>query len=325
MDGRTVTVPAEIHKILGTSPPTTEAVYMLDPDVLVGLNFAFNNSKYVPAKYVNLPNVGGQQMGTSLNYETFLSMNPDIVLYGSSPGTNVSSTIDDIQTKLNPIPVVGTEDSTNAKNYEPEITFLGDLLDKKDKAAELNAFYDTVYQTVTSKVASIPDEKKVRVYYAEGPDGLKTDPEVSDHAQLIAICGGKNVADVKEKGGGGMTPVSMEQIVSWNPELILAGDSKFYQSVLTDPNWKDITAVKDKQVFLIPNQPFGWIDRPPGVNRIIGIPWLAKVLYPDLFADMDLSALIKEFYSKFYHYDLTGDEVNDIITSSGLSIGDKSS
>ena len=318
MTGREVTVPVEINTVLGTSPPTTEAVYMLAPDTLIGLNFAFNNTKYVPAKYTTLPNVGGQQMGASLNYETFLSMNPNIILYGSSPGSNASSTIDDIQTKLSPIPVVGTEDSTNAKNYKPEITFLGDLLNQKEKAAELNAFYDNVYQTVTTKVASIPDEKKVRVYYAEGPDGLKTDPEVSDHAQLIAICGGKNVADVSEKGGGGMSPVTMEQVVSWNPDLILAGDSKFYKSVFTDPNWKDINAVKNKQVFLIPNQPFGWIDRPPGVNRIIGIPWLAKVLYPEQFADMDLAALIKEFYSKFYHYDLTNDEVKEIITTSGV-------
>ena len=320
MTGRTVIVPVEITSVLGTSPPTTEAVYMIDPEVLIGLNFAFNNTKYVPAKYANLPNVGGQQMGNTLNYETFLSMNPDIILYGSSPGINASGTIDPIQGKLNPIPVVGVEDSTNAKDYSSEITFLGDILNKQNQAAELNQFYDNVYQNVTSKVASIPDEKKVRVYYAEGSDGLKTDPEVSDHAQLITICGGKNVADVSEKGSGGMSPVSMEQVISWNPDLIIAGDSTFYQSVLSDPNWKDINAVKNHKVYLIPNQPFGWIDRPPGVNRIIGIPWLAKVFYPDQFSDMDFSALIKEFYSKFLHYDLTDKEVSDIITTSGLTI-----
>lgn len=318
MTGRSVTVPAEINTILATSPPTTEAVYMLDPDVLIGLNFDLNNSKYVPEKYKDLPNVGGQQMGNTLNYETYLAMKPDVVLLGSGPDIDVTGTIEDLQKKLNPIPVVGTIDSTNATAYGPSITFLGDLLNKKDKAAELNAFYDKVYKTVTSKVATIPDEKRVKVYYAEGPDGLKTDPAVSDHAQLITVCGGKNVAEVNEKGGGGMTPVSFEQVAAWNPELIIAGDSRFYKSVMTDPNWKDIDAVKNKKVYLIPNQPFGWIDRPPGVNRIIGIPWLAKVFYPDQFSDLDLNGLIKEFYSKFYHYDLSDDEQNEIITGSGL-------
>ncbi|MDD1727878.1 MAG: ABC transporter substrate-binding protein [Methanospirillum sp.] len=319
MVGRQVTVPTEIDSVLGTSPPTSEAVYMINPDTLIGLNFAFNDTNYVSEKYRNLPNVGGQQMGNALNYETFLSMKPDIILFGSSPGTNVSDTIDDMQRKLYPIPVVGVIDATNAKEYGPGIIFLGDLLDQKEKASELNTFYDTMYKTVTEKVATIPEDQRVRVYYAEGPDGLKTDPEVSDHAQLITICGGKNVAEVNEKGAGGMSPVSIEQVLSWNPDLILAGDSRFYKSVLSDPNWKDINAVKNKNVFLIPNQPFGWIDRPPGVNRIIGIPWLAQAFYPDLFADMDLSVYIKEFYSKFYHYDLSDDEINDIITSSGLS------
>ena len=318
MTGRTVVIPVEIDSVLGTAPPTTEAVYMIDPDVLIGLNFAFNTSKYVSSKYTNLPNVGGQQMGNTLNYETFLSMNPDIVLYGATVGTDVSDQIESIQTKLAPIPVVGVEDSTNAEDYGREIEFLGELLNAEEEADDLNIFYDNVYQTVNSKVATIPDEQKVRVYYAEGPDGLKTEPEESAHAQLIKICGGNNVADVPEKSGGGMTPVSMEQVLAWNPDLILAGDSKFYNSVLSDPNWKDINAVKNKKVYLIPNQPFGWIDRPPGVNRIIGIPWLAKVFYPDLFTDIDLPALIKEFYSNFLHYDLTDDEVNTIITSSGL-------
>ncbi len=318
MTGRTVTVPVEIDAVLGTAPPTTEAVYMISPDSLIGLNFAFNSTKFVAEKYAGLPNVGGQQMGNTLNYETFLSMKPDVILYGASPGTDVSDTIDEIQKKLNPIPVIGVIDSTKAEGYGPEITFLGDLLNQEEQASELKAFYEKMYKTVTSRVNSIPDEDKVRVYYAEGPDGLMTDPATSDHAQLITVCGGKNVADVSEKGGGGMTPVSFEQVVAWNPDLILAGDSTFYQSVLSDPTWKDINAVKNKQVFLIPNQPFGWIDRPPGVNRIIGIPWLAAVLYPDLFTDLDLPVIVREFYAQFYHYNLTDEEVSGILTSSGL-------
>jgi iron complex transport system substrate-binding protein len=320
MIGRTVTVPTTIHSVLGTAPPTTEAVYMLKPDDLVGINFDFNNTSYVPAKYASLPNVGGQQMGNKMNYESYLSLKPDIILYGYDPGmgTGTTDSIKDIETKVSPIPVVATADSTNATNYGPEIQFLGKLLNAEDQANSLNKFYDDLYKKVNGTVATIPADQRKRVYYAEGPKGLQTDPASSPHAQLITICGGNNVADVQQNGGGGMSPVSMEQVISWNPDLIVAGDSNFYKSVMTDPNWQNIKAVKDKQVYLIPNQPFGWIDRPPGVNRIIGIPWLAKVLYPDKFSDIDLKSLIKEFYSKYLHYDLTDDELNTIITSSGL-------
>lgn len=320
MVGRSVTIPTEIHSVLGTAPPTTEAVYMIKPDVLVGINFDLKNSSYVPAKYKSLPNVGGQQMGSKLNYETFQSMKPDIVLYGFDPALGGSpADIEDVQTRLNPIPVVACADSTNATNYGPEIKFLGTLLGAEDRANSLNKFYDDIYEKVTTTVASIPDDQKKKVYYAEGPDGLKTDPTSSPHGQLISVCGGTNVAEVNQGTSGGMSPVSIEQVVSWNPDVIVAGDSKFYKSVLSDPNWKDITAVKNKQVYLIPNQPFGWIDRPPGVNRIIGIPWLAKVLYPDKFTDINLNSMIKEFYTDFMNYDITDTEVNTIITNSGLS------
>ncbi|PWR71327.1 ABC transporter substrate-binding protein [Methanospirillum lacunae] len=320
MVGRSVTIPTEIHSILGTAPPTSEAVYMIKPDDLIGINFDLKNSSYVPEKYKSLPNVGGQQMGSKLNYETFQSMKPDIVLYGFDPamGGNQAD-IEDVQTRLNPIPVVACADSTNATNYGPEIKFLGTLLGAEDRANSLNSFYDNLYKKVTTTVASIPDDQKKKVYYAEGPDGLKTDPASSPHGQLIAVCGGNNVAEVSQGSSGGMSPVSMEQVVSWNPDVIVAGDKKFYKSVMTDPNWKDIKAVKDKQVYLIPNQPFGWIDRPPGANRIIGIPWLAKVIYPEKFTDIDLNSLIKEYYTKYLNYDITDTEVNTIITYSGLT------
>ncbi len=320
MLGRSVTIPTEIHSVLGTAPPTSEAVYMIQPDDLIGINFDLKNSSYVPDKYKSLPNVGGQQMGSKLNYETFQSMKPDIILYGYDPAMgNDFTDIETIQTKMSPIPVVACADSTNATNYGPEIKFLGTLLGAEDRANSLNTFYDDLYKKVTSTVASIPDDQKKKVYYAEGPDGLKTDPTSSPHGQLIAVCGGNNVAEVNQGSSGGMSPVSMEQVVSWNPDVIVAGDKKFYNSVMSDPNWKDITAVKNKQIYLIPNQPFGWIDRPPGVNRIIGIPWLAKVLYPDKFTDIDLKSLIKEFYTKYMNYDISDAEVSTIITSSGLT------
>jgi len=58
--------------------------------------------------------------------------------------------------------------------------------------------------------------------------------------------------------------------------------------VFSDPVWQNVKAVKDKQVYLAPNSPFNWFEGPPGVNSIIGIPWTAKVLYPDRFKDMDI-------------------------------------
>jgi len=318
MADRTLTIPATITKVLSTYPPTTEMVYMLAPDKLMGWQTDETSMTYMPEKYRTLPVVGGWYGGLKGNYETFISMNPEVVFEGFTKSGNYMETINDRQDHLQPIPLVEVLDTTDVNNYSPGIKFLGDALGVPDKANELITFYEDIHKKVRDIAVTIPDSEKKKVYYAEGPDGLTTDPPGSQHAQLIDLCGGINVADVQMKGGMGMTPVSIEQVTSWNPDIIIVGDKTFYSKIFSDPAWQKLKAVQDKQVYLIPTNPFGWFDRPPCLNTIIGIPWTAKVLYPDKYKDIDLPALTKEYYQKFIHTDLSDSDVNTILTTSGL-------
>ncbi|MGB7788616.1 iron ABC transporter substrate-binding protein [Methanoregula sp.] len=316
MMGRTLVVPANISRVLSTGPPTTIEVYVLAPDKLIGVNFdpnPTNGSTYLPAKYQDLPNVGGWFGKQTGNYENFISANPEIILDGDLGTGNYVSTLEDHQQKFGAIPVVGITEADNVTGYDTSIKFLGILLGADEQAASLSEFYNRVMSMVQSRVSSIPDSEKVRVYYAEGPKGLQTDPTGSSHSELIELAGGINVADCALTPGMGMTPVSMEQVTTWDPDIIIVGDPGFYKTIYNDTLWMPIKALKNHRVYLVPQSPFTWFDRPPGVNRIIGIPWTAKVLYPDKFSDMDLPALTKEFYSKFYHYNLTDNEVNTLL------------
>ena len=51
---------------------------------------------------------------------------------------------------------------------------------------------------------------------------------------------------------------------------------------------------------LSPKMPFGWVDFPPSVNRLIGLWWLAQIFYPEHFNE-DIRALTRDFYQLFYH------------------------
>lgn len=319
MAGRTVVVPHNIERVLSTAPPSTMDIYMLAPDKLLGVNFDTskqNGKVYMPAKYLALPNVGGWYGKTTGNYETFITMNPDVVINCDTGVGDLATTLKERQEKFGTLPVVGVTDARNITQYDASIRFLGTLLGAEAQADALSELYHRVLTPVTSRVSGIPADQRVRVYYAEGPKGLLTDPSGSSHAELIDLAGGINVADCAITPGMGQTPVSMEQVTKWNPEVMIVGDPTFYAAVSTDPLWKDIPAVKNHRVYLVPQSPFPWFDRPPGVNRIIGIPWTAKLLYPDMFRDIDMPALTKEFYSKFYHYDLTDDDVNNLLDPS---------
>lgn len=316
MVGREVAVPSEINRVLGTSPPTTLMIYMLAPDKLMGWNFKIGSeeSKYISQKNRDLPVVGGWFGTQSGNYENFIALNPDVIFEGFNTEGDYRETVYERQEKFGDMPVVGVAETVNIQDLKQAILFVGDVLDVEDQSEELISFYDRMMDIVTTRVADIPNDAKIRVYYAEGPDGLMTDPNGSPHSQLIEICGGINVANCPLKSGYGRTEVSMEQVISWNPEVIIAGDPMFYDKAYTDQRWQNIDAVKNHQVYLTPLYPFCWFDRPPGTNAIIGIPWTAKVLYPERFEDIDIKELTKEFYSKFYHHELTDKEVSRLLS-----------
>ena len=165
----------------------------------------------------------------------------------------------------------------------------------------------------------LADSNKKTVYYAQGDDGLQTNPSHSTHGQLIDLVGGVNVADSVAQGNTTSgVQVSIEQVISWNPDVIITNDPEFYASVYDNPNWNKLDAVKNKEVYLSPQSPFKWFDRPVGANMIIGAPWTAKVIYPDEYKDINMVDATKEFYSNFYHYDLSDDEAKQILLGSGL-------
>jgi len=315
MLGRQLTVPENISSVVATSPPSTILVYMIAPEKLAGWNFINNfNHTLMDEKYLSLPVIGGWFGTQSGNYETMINMSPDIVIEGYTTDGKIQETIKRRQEMFGSIPVVAIDGSIIfVTKSDPTIEYVGDLLDCEDQAEKLIEFRSSILTKINESVKDIPEDKRVRVYYAEGPNGLMTDPSGSQHSQVIDICGGINVADCPLTPGNGMTQVSLEQIMSWNPEAIITSSQQFYRAVSSDPLWASIQAVKNKRIYLAPQNPFCWIDRPQGPHLIIGTAWTAKMLYPDLFTNMDLDGLTREFYSEFFHENLTDNELNMLL------------
>ena len=109
-----------------------------------------------------------------------------------------------------------------------------------------------------------------------------------------------------------MTTVTLESVLMRKPQLITTS-REFAEYAHGDATWKMIQAVQEQRIHVTPTQPFNWFDRPPGVNRIAGIPWTAHILYPDLFPEEWFTAKVKEFYELFYHYLLTDAELQKLL------------
>src|SRR5262249_5985003 len=173
---------------------------------------------------------------------------------------------------------------------------LGALIGRREQGESFARNAEDTVKTITQRVSSIPPDRRPRVYYARGPRGLETGLGGWISVETIELVA-QNVA-----GGtrGGLANVSIEQVLLWNPDVIITIDQDFAANVSSDPAWAPVAAVRAHRVHLSPKLPFGWVDFPPTVNRLIGLWWLAKILYPDVFPE-DLRALTHEFYARFYH------------------------
>ena len=322
MIGRNIEIPASVGNVVATSPPMTTVLYMIAPDKLKAVNFQWTDDelKYVPGQYQNYPVVGGWYGTQDGSYEEFIASEPDIIIESiDEGGDGDNSTVQERQEKFGSIPVVAVKDTSNVEKVGESITFMGEIVGAQDKAKELNDFNDRYLDMVHDRSSKLSDSDKKTVYYAQGDDGLQTTPSHSTHGQLIDLIGGVNVADSVAQGNTtGGVQVSMEQVMSWNPDKIITNDKEFYDNVYKNPNWAKMDAVKNKEVYLCPQSPFKWFDRPVGANMIIGVPWTAKVIYPDDYKDIDMVDTTKEFYSNFYHFDLSDDEAKQILLDSGL-------
>jgi len=160
--------------------------------------------------------------------------------------------------------------------------------------------------------AKIDPKKKASVYYAEGVDGLNTDCDTSMHTELIKLAGGRNVHQCPVRDMFGMEKISLEQVMLYDPDVILVFEGAFYRAVFGDPRWQRLRAVKNGRVYLIPNQPFNWFDRPPSFMRLLGVKWVANLLYPDRYP-VDMVKETQQFFRLFLGFDLSAKEAKKLM------------
>jgi iron complex transport system substrate-binding protein len=295
--GRRVEVPARIERVYAAGGPATLLVFALAPDKLLGWArpLTADERAYLPPKYGELPTLGRLTgRGNTASVETVLAARPDLILDYGSLGATYSSLADRVQQQTG-VPYVIFEGSFSA--MPATLTAVGELLGVRERGVELGRYAQRVLAETDRLVASIPADKRPRVYLARGPRGLETASAGSINAESLERLGARNVADTRS--GGGLGAVSLEQVLAWDPDVIVAMDPAFAADVRADVRWRHVRAVREGRVHVVPQLPFPWVDFPPSVNRLIGLPWLARVLYPDR-AQEDLRRATRTFYALFY-------------------------
>lgn len=302
MAGRKVVVSERIEHIYAAQPYTHVLAYVLAPDMLIGHLSIIGDSekRFLRPEAAKLPLLGGSPGGgPAVNMETVLAAKPDIVLLNGNAKSEISRATEKFTQVGLPVVFVDLE---NIDDYPGGIEFFGKLIGRGDKAKHLADHARKVLAEVDRAVATIPESKRLRVYYAESADGLATECDQSFHADAIKRAGGIIVHQCLLKTHMGMEKVSMEQIMVYNPDVIVANDARFEATAYTDQRWKGIKAVAEHRILTVPRTPFNWIDRPPSIMRIIGAQWLAARFYPKAYA-IDVRHELREFHQLYMGID----------------------
>lgn len=295
--GRRVEVPATIERVLPAGPLGTILLYTLAREVLPGWYrpLTLDERAFIPERYADLPALGKLTGRNNVpDMDVVRSARPDLIFdYGTITPAYVA--LADRVTKETGVPYLLLDGGLSSI---PRVyTVLGELLRVRERASRLAQSAERVLADVDARVARVPADRRPRVYYARGPKGLET--EVTESLDRL---GTRNVASGRIERGP-LVPVTLEDVVGWNPDVIVTIHPGFFAAAQADPGWRGIKAVQDGRVYLAPLLPFAWLDLPPSVNRLIGLKWLGKMLYPDVFTD-DLRKDAQEFYSLFYQHAL---------------------
>src|SRR6202790_3038483 len=284
--GRPVPVPGHVERVFPAGPPAAIMLYTLAPQLLLG----WPRPNRAEEREFLLPDIGNRpEVGritgrcNTANLEAVLGLKPDLILDVGYLTDTYGSLADRVQeqTGISYALLDGSFGAT-AGAYR----LLGDLIGRRDDAEVLARYAETTFATISGRIATVPKERKPRIYFARGPRGLETGLGGSITVETIEFLA-QNVAG---ENRGGLGNVSIEQAPVWNPEIILTNAQDFARKLYADAAWATVAAVRARRVHLSPKLPFGWVDFPPSVNRLIGLWWLAKIFYPDLFPE-DLRAL----------------------------------
>ncbi|AUT96819.1 ABC transporter ATP-binding protein [Citrobacter freundii] len=288
------------QRVVSAGAPADMLLLAVAPEKLVGLS-SFDLSRQTAIPFHDdipaLPKLGRLAgRASTLSLEALLALKPDLVVdCGNADETWLSQARQvSAQTQIPWLLING-----ELRRTPEQLLAAGEALgvDSRARAQARLArrFIDEALAFSHSSGA------KLRFYAARGARGLETGLQGSLHTEAAELLGLHNVAQIP--GRQGLTQVSMENLLSWQPDIILVQDAVTAQYLREDPVWQGVKAVANQRILFLSGLPFGWLDAPPGINRLLGLRRLHAWLDPQVNASF--KADMQRYSELFWHTTLS--------------------
>lgn len=268
-----------------------------------------------------IPDVGYVGKNT-LSFERIVSLKPDVVLFAKNDYEKVKQNLKNLDSSGIAAVFVDFHDE-NLQNHMKSMEILGEIFGKQDRIAEVNKFYKSKFELVEQRLAKAKNTTKPKVYveFSEKAGASVFGVSYDDKmwGAFVSAAGGENIAKGLIKGAS--SPLNPEFIVNKNPDIIIFAGNYFpnggkniplgygvskqeaaanFNDYAQRSGWQNINAVKNHKIYAI------YHDLSRHIFDFEGILFFAKKIHPELFADIDPTAELKEFFDKFYRVEFSG-------------------
>lgn len=312
--GREITIPAEWDAVATLDPFAGQCVIMYGhgdkmPATINGVKRDLLLQEISPslAQAVVVKDSG------AMNAEAVLSMGIDFILVKSDMYLN-----DGEKDKLDKtgIPYIVIDYRTIEEQMEAFL-LIGRALGEEEEAQEMVDWYKDSIKRAKEVASAVPEALKPKLYHSVN-EALRTDVMGSLEAEWIGITGVKNVSlEDNLFLNEGKTYTNLEQVYTWNPDLIICNESGIDDVIRTDPQWAGLRAVQEDRVYQIPIGVSRW-GHPSSTETSLGILWLTNLLYPDYFEDFNMKQEMFDYYKTFYDYEISDEMLDKILSGDGI-------
>lgn len=322
---RTVEVPADPQKvaILGILPlPAMLTIYLNSADSIAAMEPASMNAAkngILSELYPEILNASTDIMdGEDVNIESLAALNPDVVFYNAGDTQDLEKLENAGLTAVAVSPVKWDYDCI--RTYNEWMALLDQIYPShaSDREELVDRYSNDKYDEIQTKVKDVQDRQKVLFLFQYSENTMITSSSSFFGQWWCDAVGAENVAhDVPADNAN--AKISMEQVYAWNPDVIIITNftpttpEDLYNNAIGDDDWSEVQAVKDRRVYKMPLGSYRTYT--PGVDTPMTLEWLAQAVYPDLFADYDVQADVRNYYKTLYGIDLSDAQVEKMYTA----------
>lgn len=314
--GRQVKVSTDIERIACLYAFTGHVVAMLGRgDDIVAVSNGLQRDVLLTTLYPAIRKALVPYFQGAVNIEELAKAKPDIVFVSAETGRNSAETA-----KLDACGLTWLViDFHSMEQQQQAIALIGQAIGASEKAAVYNSYYRSCISRAAQGTAPIPPEIRARVYHATN-EPTRTSPRQSLPEDWIRAAGLINVASQESpRLFDGRHHVSIEQILLWNPDVILANEPGVAASIQESPAWGAIAAVRNGCVHQLPIGISRW-GHPGSLETPLAILWTVKTVYPERFMAVDIHSEIGFFYKTFFNYDLSEEIIEQILSGRGMRL-----